>query len=371
MNWRSLLVAVLVCLLTACGQPPQTPRQTAISLLSLPAADGFARAERPREFSFPRDHGRHSGYRTEWWYITGNLQAQDRRLGYQVTFFRFLLDPAEDAQLPWESDAIWLAQAAVSDPRSGQFLTSERLSRELTGLTGSATESLDVYATGWRLWQPAAGEPYELRINAAQFELQLTLQSEKPVVLQGEQGLSRKSAADPLNASYYYSQTRLVTHGNVQLGDQSLAVQGASWFDREWSTSALHARQAGWDWFALQLDNGCELMFYQLRLQDGSADRASAGVWVGQQGEVKRLSSAQVGLTPIRFWTSPDTGKRYPVAWQMQIADLGLRLQVSAVMPDQEWQGRFIYWEGAVDVTATDPAGRSLGGHGYLELTGY
>lgn len=362
-----------LCLLTACNKPQDTSPggQGAIELLSLPAAEGFLLADQPRTFEFPRDHGMHQGYRTEWWYLTGHLYAGERRFGYQVTFFRFVIDPAEDADQAWEADAIWLAQVALSDLSNERFLTAEQLSRELSGVTESAVNVLDVRTNGWHLWQPHYDEStYQLNIEGEVFDLKLQLTSVKPIVLQGEQGLSRKSSADPNNASYYYSQTRLVTTGSIVLDGEQLDVEGHSWFDREWSTSALNGRQSGWDWFALQLENDQELMFYQLRLEDGSIDTASAGVWVSQQGEVTRLDSDDVDVTPTDYWRSPETGSNYPIAWVLSSRQLDLELTIKAVIPNQQWLGRFSYWEGAVDVQGRFSS-ETLQGQGYVELTGY
>ena len=45
-------------------------------------------------FAFPRDHGPHPDYKTEWWYYTGNLEtAQGRHFAYQFTIFRIGLAP--------------------------------------------------------------------------------------------------------------------------------------------------------------------------------------------------------------------------------------------------------------------------------------
>ncbi len=370
-----LMGGMLGVMMLACDFASQNNERSGVELLSLPATEGFLRADRPRQFSFPRDHGKHPGFRSEWWYLTGNLESAGRRFGYQVTFFRFVIDPKEQSESLWESDAVWLAQAALTDVDNGVFLTSEHLNRELAGLAGATNNGLDVQSNGWRLYQPVPQGPYQLEIQADEFSLSMMLESSKPVVLQGDNGLSQKSADDPLNASYYYSQTRLQTNGelrlfNQQQVEQQLIVTGDSWFDREWSTSALNARQAGWDWFALQLDNQYELMFYRLRLSDSSADAASAGVWVDPVGQVTRLTVDDVQLKPHDFWREPETGKRYPVSWTMTIERLNLELEISAVIPNQHWRGWVRYWEGAVDVRAR-LMGQPTPGYGYVELTGY
>ena len=194
--------------------------------------------------------------------------------------------------------------------------------------------------------------------------MQLTLEAgDRPRVLQGERGLSRKSAA-PGNASYYYSHTRLPTTGVLRIGDRSLRVSGDSWFDREWSSSALAADQAGWDWFALQLDDGRDLMFYQMRGTDGLPQAFSKGVLVWRDGSVEPLAHDDVELRPVRTWQS-DSGGHYPVQWTLDVPRHGLQLVVQAAFDDQEMQHTVRYWEGAVVVTG------SQSGRGYLELSGY
>ena len=183
------------------------------------------------------------------------------------------------------------------------------------------------------------------------------------MVLQGEQGLSRKGAS-PGNASYYYSFTRLPTHGEIRVGEARYSVQGSSWFDREWSSSALAADQAGWDWFALQLDDGRDLMFYRMRGRDGEAQRFSKGVLVEADGSSYPLTLEDVQAKPTRTWQSAD-GVTYPVAWRLQIPRHGLDLNVQAVFDAQEMRHRVRYWEGAVRVSG------SQRGVGYLELSGY
>ncbi len=372
MRW---LLAIGLLILVACRPATERNNRSGIELLTSPAGEGFVGADRPRRFVFPDDHGVHPGFRSEWWYVTGHLFSGKRQFGYQLTFFRFVVDPAEDAEQAWESDAVWLAQVALSDLENGEFYTSEQFTRELSGISQAALQRLDVQVQGWRLYQAAAdpadgARPYQLRVVADEFELELDLLPDKPLVLQGDQGWSKKSANDPMNASYYYSQTRLTTNGKLKLNEEQFEVRGSSWFDREWSTSALHARQTGWDWFALQLDNQHELMFYRLRLEDGSIDTASAGVWVDAEGRTTRLGVDDVQLEPTRFWRSSDTDSRYPIAWEVSIDSMDLQLQIEAIIPNQLWNSRLTYWEGAMKVTGKLD-NQPIGGLGYVELTGY
>jgi len=176
-----LVLLPLVLFLSACDTAPDTYQQSGIDLLSAIADEGFLQADQPRQFKFPEDHGVHPGYRTEWWYVTGHLFAGQRRFGYQVTFFRFVIDAAEDADQPWESDAVWLAQVALSDIEQGEFLTAEQYSRELDGISGAAQQALDVQVQGWRLYQAtnSNSSTYQLAIATEQFTLSLSLQTDK------------------------------------------------------------------------------------------------------------------------------------------------------------------------------------------------
>ncbi len=393
---RSMLLAWLLtswlCLwLVACdgdtarrGHAEQT--DLAMVMLSAAADDRYLRAQGRREFEFPRDHGRHDGYRNEWWYVTGHLQTDaGRQFGYQLTFFRVLVRPPAGAGQAeptpasgWTTAAIWLAQAAVSDIQRQRFLTSEQLSRELAGAAYAADDRLLVRLNRWSLRapeaQPLASTSMELFMDSDDFSLALTLQAQKPVVLQGDNGLDLKSADAEGSASWYYSVTRLRSAGTLTLhsadGPQTFAVHGSSWLDREWGTSALSPRQSGWDWFALQLDNGHELMFYRLRRDDGSIDQASAGVLVDPHGRVTRLRRADIKATPLASWYSRQSGKTYPVSWALQSAAGDWQLRIQPLLPNQAWNGRFQYWEGAVRVHG-EWRGDDIEGRGYVELTGY
>ncbi len=365
-------VLLLALLLVACepGSTPSGPGDT-VSVserMGAPPDPGFRRAERPRAFDFPADHGAHPEYATEWWYLTGNLEsAQGARFGYQFTLFRVGLTPGPPAQdSPWRASQLYMGHFAVSDIEGQAHHSDERFSRAALGLAGAETGPLRVWLGSWSLQgDPASGVfPLNLQADTADFALQLTLQSgSRPRVLQGEQGWSRKSAA-PGNASYYYSYTRLPSAGRIRLGTRWYAVSGNSWFDREWSSSALGEDQAGWDWFALQLQDGRDLMFYRMRGKDGQAQAFSQGVLVDEDGSVSRLNPDNTRLQPTGFWVNPD-GVRYPVRWRLAVPEKHIDLQVRAAVPDQEMRHSVRYWEGAVEVSG------SHSGVGYLELSGY
>ena len=362
--WPALLS---VLLLSSCDAPPPAAPTLRVdeAMGGLPDP-GFARALEPRDFRFPQDHAAHPDFATEWWYLTGNLSDESgRRFGYQLTLFRVGLRPGEvmmDSN--WRSNQVYMGHLAISDIAAGRHYSAERFARAAAGLAGAQAVPFEVWLGPWSL--RAGSDLFPLSLEAQQDGIGLSLQlqpGDKPMVLQGERGLSRKSAT-PGNASYYYSFTRLPTHGELRIGEALFSVQGNSWLDREWSSSALDEDQVGWDWFALQLDGGRELMFYQLHTRQGGVHAFSRGVLVEQDGSVRDLLPGQVRLTPLRYWQSGD-GTRYPIDWLLQVPEFKLDLEVQALLDDQLMDHSVHYWEGAVDVSG------SHRGQGYLELSGY
>ncbi|MCB1758623.1 MAG: carotenoid 1,2-hydratase [Gammaproteobacteria bacterium] len=330
--------------------------------------EGFLRADRPRAFSFPEDHGPHDGYRSEWWYLTGNLRDRSgRRFGYQFTAFRIALLPQPTPQRgsAWSASHIWMAHLALTDVAGERHHHDERFAREALGLAGAQAEPLRVWVEDWQLSQSAFERPWQLRAASDRFTIELQLAPAHPPRLQGEAGLSRKGR-DPGNASYYYSITRLASAGRVRIGDDEFLVDGDSWLDREWSTSALDPDQAGWDWFSLQLDDGSDLMFYRLRDRGGNASPQSAGNLFLADGRRIALRREDVTLTPRRWWRSDD-GRSYPVAWTLTLNGPARRFEIEALMDAQLMALSVRYWEGAIEVRE---AGDRVG-HGYLEMTGY
>jgi predicted secreted hydrolase len=330
---------------------------------------GYARALEPREFSFPADHGPHPEFRTEWWYYTGNLEtAEGRRFGFQLTFFRSALAPEMPVrESAWATRQAWLAHFTVSDVQSGTFRSFERWGRGALGLAGAQTEPFRVWLKDWRV----EGQPMHLLASEDGVGIDLVLQQGKPPVLQGERGLSRKSA-EPGNASYYYSLTRMPAAGTVRVGGERFAVTGSAWMDREWSTSSLGRDQVGWDWFSLQLSDGSDLMLYRLRKKDGSADPSSSGTLIGPSGESRSLKLSDFEIENVGEWRSPRSGARYPALWRLRIPSEALDLTVRPVLENQELDVSFLYWEGAVDVEGSYRGrGRPVRGRGYVELTGY
>jgi predicted secreted hydrolase len=330
---------------------------------------GFARAEAPRPFSFPDDHGPHPDFRTEWWYYTGNLKTSaGRHVGFQLTFFRVALSPPTPPRASaWATRQLYFAHFAVTDTANGRFHAASRVSRGALGLAGAEAAPFRVWVESWSA--EGAGASPRLRASDGDVALDLEIAAIKPVVLQGDRGWSRKGA-EPGNASFYYSFTRMPASGSVRLGAETLAVSGEAWMDREWSTSGLGAGVEGWDWFAVQLNDGRELMVYRLRRADGSADPFSAGSLVAADGTVRRLEARDVQIETLAHWTSPKSGVRYPARWRLSVPTADLRLAIEPRLPQQELNVGTRYWEGAVGVEGTTAAG-PIAGDGYVELVGY
>jgi predicted secreted hydrolase len=333
---------------------------------------GYARADGPRPLNFPGDFGPHNDFQTEWWYYTGNLQTADgRHWGYQLTFFRRALAPASQRPVrpsDWAADQAYMAHFALTDVAGQRFQSFERLSRGAAGLAGAQTEPFGVWLEDWSIVRV---EPDVYHLHAAQNDLtlDLTLRDLKGPILQGDRGYSQKGA-ERGNASYYYSLTRLESFGTVRVGGAAYQVNGLSWMDHEFSTSYLTPDQIGWDWFALQLDDGSELMLFQIRRKDGGIDPFASGTYIAPDGSTHWLKRDDFQITVNATWRSPHSGAMYPAAWTVKVPSAGITLDIQPYLADQELDVSFRYWEGAVHFSG-EHNGRAVSGNGYIELTGY
>ena len=376
MKARLLLLPPLLAALVAAGATPSGPAAD---------AEGFALPQPGRVFTFPRDHGSHPDFRLEWWYVTGHLAAAaepERRFGFQATFFRQAA-PRPHAGAPagnFGRDQLFLAHMALLDIRTGTFRHEERLNRE-GWAAGAANETLNVRNGDWSMrLRPAGGpaEPERLDLRGgvrAEVALRLLLEARKPLVVFGEDGVSRKGA-EPAAASHYLTFTRLAASGVLRLaganGPEEVAVTGEAWLDHEFSSSQLGSGQVGWDWLSVHLRDGREVMLYRLRRADGTADSASRLTWVDAAG---RTSIQPFTWEVRRAWRSPATGAAYPTRVRVRTTDPAtgaeLVLDVEPLAEDQELTGALggiPYWEGACRILGAD--GAELG-RGYLELTGH
>lgn len=342
-----VLLAALLCATSALSEPVYPP--------VLPN----------RPLVFPRDYGAHPEFRTEWWYVTGWLEADGAPLGFQITFFRVRPGVAEENPSRFSLRQILIAHAALSDPRIGHLLKDEKISREGFGLAAAQEGATSVWVADWSLKQNGPG--YVASIAAREFRLKLRLTPTQPPLLQGDQGYSRKGR-NPLSASYYYSFPQLAVSGTVTRGGRIQAVSGTAWLDHEWSSEYLEPDAVGWDWTGINFADGGALMAFRMR------DRAGKSLWAGGSyraafGKVQTFTPQEVRFMPLKRWRSPRTGIDYPVQWRLQAGDVELTLV--PLLDDQENDARAstgaIYWEGAVRAIEKD---RTVG-RGYLELTGY
>jgi predicted secreted hydrolase len=369
----SLLVAVLVAGLSlGCGDQSSKDGFNSVRvgavLGTTPGQDDYAYAEIAREFEFPSDHGAHDEFRSEWWYFTSVLVDvdSDREFGVQWTLFRQALSPAALGDGPWMTGQAYMAHMAVTDVSAGRHMHAQRFARGHPELAGASAEPLGLWIEDWRV-EAGALEPLMLELRAAdedRFRLELDFEQTRPIVAQGEGGLSSKG---PGQASYYYSIPRLRTTGRVGMGGRTFAVQGWTWFDREWSTSVLGDDLVGWDWFALQLDDKRDMMAFRLRRRDGQRDPFDY-LMVRDADRIRRLGPADFELVPRGQWRDSH-GVEWPLTWQLTVLEAGGRetFDVAALVDDQVMEVGFRYWEGIVGVTRD---GRRLG-RGYMELTGY
>ena len=341
-----------------------------------PAAPGHS-------WSFPADHWSHPGYRNEWWYFTGSLVSpatpgvKGRRFGYQVTFFRIGVSPTPQPGSAWSATDVLMGHAAVIDLASGERVFSEVLYRAAPFLAGfgAAPDPVLAWSLGppgtdrrWELRQDGDGFSIEVADRAKGLSLRLRLRPERSPVLQGPGGVSRKSSREGF-ASLYYSLTRLSTEGELELGGVRATVRGESWMDKEFGSSQLAPDQAGWDWFALRLADGRDLMLYLLRDKDGAVSFGS-GTLVGPDGRPRWLEAGEFRVRSTGRWRSPSTRAEYPSGWTVEVPSAGLSLRIEPEVADQENRGGSAphYWEGAVRVIGS---GGAPAGEGFVELTGY
>ncbi len=394
----------LLALASAWGATLWLPRQThAGDILQVNKADDVAKPapQDHREPSsldapliragtplrFPQDFGAHPAFRTEWWYITGQLQAQSQTqaqaptrspatpasspgYGFQITFFRTRVDAARHSTSAFATHQLVFAHAALTDLQQGRLLHDQRIGRAGFGLADAAEGDTQVQLRGWQLQRsgPPTQSRYTSHVAARDFSFDLAFTQTQPLLLQGEAGFSRKGPA-PINASHYYSQPHLAVQGSLQHEGRNLVVQGQAWLDHEWGETLLDPAAVGWDWVGMNLHDGSALTAFRLRRRDGST------LWAG--GSLRRPGQAarafqpdEVRFTPQRIWASPATGARYPVQWLLDVA--GTRYQVKARLDNQELDSRqstgSVYWEGLSALL--DAQGRVIG-QGYLEMTGY
>lgn len=330
-------------------------------------------------YEFPRDHFAHPEYQTEWWYYTGNLRAADgHRFGFELTFFRegirLSAEQVANTAVTWKPDPIYLAHLAVSDIDGREFYHAERVNRAGPGLAGISLEQQRYWNGNWQVrWKSFQSQDQELEAVADRFSLKLDLTPEKPLVIHGQNGIDRKGPL-PAEASHYISFTRLRASGTLEWKSKTYPLDGVAWMDHEFFSEPRDNTLAGWDWFAIQLDNDEELMLYRLRRTSGARDSYSSGTFIDASGQAHSLSASEFSLMPVEIWQSPASGAGYPISWSISVPSLGLALREETALPNQELFSTSAaspsYWEGAVTYTGRIRS-QPVKGIGYLEMTGY
>lgn len=367
---RVLIILLVLCVSLWTTQPAWADTQ--LVWLDVPAeSNHFRKALTPQTWHFPADFGAHPDYQTEWWYYTGNVETEEGRpFGFQLTFFRQGLssDPASTAS-NLRGNQIYSAHFTVSDIRDRQFYPFERFSRGNINLAGAKSNPYQVWLQDWSATELEPGK-VRLQAKASKVALDLVVNQTLPPILQGDRGLSIKGY-EPGNASYYYSLVQQPTNGTLTIDGKAYKVSGVTWKDHEYSTSALTPGTVGWDWFAMQFENGTALMLYVLRREDGTLEATSAGTFIAADGSTEPLSLQDYQVNVLETWKSPKSRATYPSKWQIEIPKLDLTVQGKSLLSDQELNtSTATYWEGAVAFEGTLKQ-QPLRGKGYVELTGY
>ncbi len=357
---KTWLASLLLVTALITGSAPRTP------------AD-WRTAEPGWQYEFPRDHHAHRDFRTEWWYFTGTLfNAEGRRFGYELTFFRQGIRAPEqrDPTLSrFVVDDLKFAHFTVTDVAGQRFRFEQKTSRGAFGESGFDDGERVAWIENWNLVMNPDGS-FDLGADSSELAVRFHLQPQSVPVIHGEGGISAKASGNG-HASHYYSIPRLETAGNLRVGAKTFPVRGVSWFDHEWATNQLAQEQIGWNWLSVQWDDGTALMIYQMRFSNGTSDPASSGTFVRADGSTVHLPSSAFKMTPVRQWKSKSTGANYPVEWRIEIPEQQMQFIVRTVLDDQELAlNPLTYWEGAIDAIGSR-GGRPVSGRGYLELTGY
>ncbi len=366
----SVISGLTICVAGAC----------LVSMVNATEPTGYLSVSGPCNPEFPKDHGPHPGYRTEWWYYTGNLQAASgETYGFQLTFFRSQISPPADRQKwpqptsAWRTQQVYLAHSAISNITAKKHLQAELISREALTMAGAdrTEDATTIFLKNWSAHIDS--ERHRLTVTSDRFSYELTLIPEKPPVLHGIAGYSLKGST-PERASCYYSFTRLSVEGKLSIGEKMVPVKGSAWMDHEYSTALLESGLRGWDWFSLQLSDQTEVMAFVLRKEQGGIGSASRATDIGSQGDHRNVSNDEFEVTVHNTWKSPHSNAVYPAGWRLQIFPSLLDLTIVPNLADQEMQTSgstgVIYWEGSVSVKGTR-AGQPVAGQGYVELTGY
>ena len=386
---RLCVLALAVFTVAGCGGGPILANEPLAFPSPAVPSPAPPRPADPIPVVLPRDDGPHDRL-TEWWYYTGHLTAADgRRFGFEAVVFR-----AERGAVP----AAWASHLALTDESGERFVYAQRseigrqvdrsprdAARVPTGfdlqVAGHNQELVaagaPVFAVPWRLAGSDGTDRIEASLSAeeaaaagASFGLALDLRPLKQAVLHDEDGFVDFG---PAGTSYYYSRTRLAAEGELELDGERLQVTGIAWFDHQWG-DFVSVGGGGWDWFAINLDDGTDVTISVVRDEAGLRV-LGYGTVVDADGGVRHLDDDDFELTAQSQWQSPHTGRVWPSQWTIAIGDLFVSLRPTLL--DQELDTRattgVVYWEGSQVVTAARPlvSDEQIGGEAYVEITRY
>ena len=359
------------------------------------------RADHIISFEFPRDHGRHHQFGTEWWYVSGRLSSDaSTDWAYHFTIFRRAFEKwshlalvglaisaksirnvgffkrafakmLENQELHRIGVDGYVGHLSITNISEKNFTFFERGGTSIFNVAGASDNQLNVWVKGWKLCEENG--LIHLTAKREKYAIDLVLTPEKKPILNGEQGLSVKGP-EPGAASYHYSLASLRTTGTLEWQGNKHQVAGSSFMDREFGTSILPRSLKGWDWFGLLLDNNHEMMISLIRNLDGTMAETSSGTLVLPDGSWKRFNAGDLQVQVLEKWPSSVTGAHYPVHWMIEIEPLDLWLEIRALVKEHELVSAtsttINYWEGPVDL-AGEMSGKALSGHGHVELVGY
>jgi predicted secreted hydrolase len=361
-TWRAVLIAVMT-VAVGIGVTAESA-----------AAKGFAAAEPGYRYVFPRDHGPHPSYQTEWWYYTGRLTGESgRSYGYQLTFFRRGVDAAGVRNNPskWALKNVFLAHFAITDESEKTFSFAEKTTRPGGKAAGADAKRFKVWNGPW--FAEEKDGVIVLSAVAEDRSIMLRLKPSRAPVIHGPGGVSRKGPGKT-QTSHYYSMPRMETTGTLTINKRLETVKGLSWMDHEFGSNQLTEDQVGWDWFGIHLDNGMDLMLYRMRRSDGTVEPVSSGTLVHADGRSVHLPIEAFSYSIRDTWTSSKTRTVYPSRWVIAVPEHGIEITISPTVADQELvtsqSTRVTYWEGSVAVKG-HVGDTEVSGHGYVELTGY
>ena len=350
LGYASPLSILALFLFSACSGPPPTPTPVP-SPTPAPTATARPATAGPRPVTLPRDDAPHRAYTTEWWYYNGHLQAET---GEQFSFHYVVFD----VRFPGISPSN-IYQVAITDHQRGAFAQDQRL---ISNAPVSQDPAGFQYANaGWLITGNNGSDHVASTLPGYAFELDL--RQTKPAALHGGIGFLDFNATAK---TYYYSRTRMAATGTVTTGVKTLKVTGMAWFDHQWGN--FRPERGGWDWFALQLDDGTDLMLFQLRDATGALFHSYATM-AAKDGSTQDLPASAVQITPADTWTSPASGGKYPMGWRLKIPGANIDVSLEPVVRAAEFDATSTtfnkYWEGPVTIRG------NRAGKGFVEMVGY